>query len=277
MAGIGDVINWLRGTPPEQPLNLGLQKAPALQNYPTQADADFARNYGFGDNSINEDYLNNNKARVFGEKQTFKVPAKGGKSETREMFLPMSAAGQERRVLPIKNEVVDLNQQPALQGNLRNVMMQAALAANRSPIAAMGFDPSRVTVDTEIKNPSLGGTYQPRADMAYAAGVMPDAVVHESTHRGFQKLREKYPEQVDRILGKMPNEEYIVRWLMHSKGGDPENTGLDEDMKQRQIGIDNFGEQLYPMTGQRNRDALNKLEELAIQDRLTRSRRSGPQ
>lgn len=281
MAGLDAVLGWLKGTPAaEAPLALGLEKAPQLSSYPSQADADYARNYGFADNNIHEDYLNNNKARVLGGTQRFNVPTqKGtGRSESREMFIPESADGLKSKDIFGKGVDVDLNKNPELQGDLRNTMMSAALAVNRSPIAAMGFDPSRTVMDTQIKNPSVAGIYSPDRDMAYAANVYPDAVVHESTHRGIQKLREKYPEKVDHILGRMPPEEYVVRWLMNSKAGDPENiAGHTAGLEQRQIGIDNFGNPTYPRTGERNSELLKQLEEVAIQDRLTRSRRSGPQ
>lgn len=271
MSGLDAVLNWLRGE--KSPPSLGLEQAPALPSYPSQHDADYARNYGFGDNASNEDYLNNNKARILGIQQTFQVPTKrGAASESREIFIPASAAGSSGSAImsPQNSAVVDLNKKPELQGDLRNIMMQAALAANRSPIAAMGFDPSRVIMDTEIKNPNVGGLYRPSADMMYVPAAMHDSIVHESTHRGFQKLREKYPEQVGKLMQRLPDEEMVVRALMASKGGDPEGMGGAVDAKQRQSGID-------LMSTKANAETLRQLEELAIQDRLTRSRRSGPQ
>lgn len=278
MAGLTDVLSWLRG--PQPAPSLGMEKAPPLAAYPTQQDADYARNYGFADSGINEDYLNNNRARVLGVPLNMKEPAKGGKaSVSREMFIPLSGVGNDSKtVLSDKSSSdVNLNKDPQLQGDLRNVMMQAALAANRSPIAAMGFDPSRTVIDTVIKNPAIAGWYRPDADRMYATTDDPSAVVHESTHRGFKMLRDKYPEQVDNIMRKMPDEEVVVRWLMNSKGGDPEHgTGNISD-KQRQQGINAFDNKNWPAASTQNQEYLRQLEELAIQDRLTRSRRSGPQ
>ena len=270
---LSTVLNWLRG--PQATPSLGLEAAPALPAYPSSHDADYARNYGFGDNSVNEDYLNNNKARVLGVTQTFQEPTKKGKgSTTREMFLPVSGAGSNGKTLmnDVNSADIDLNKDPRMQGQMRNVMMQAALAANRSPIAAMGFDPSRVVMDTEIKNPNVGGLYRPGEDRMYVPLPLHDSIVHESTHRGLTKLREKYPDQVTAIAGNISpnNEEMVVRWLMNSRAGDPEGFGGKGDARQRQEAIDMFA-------NKKNQEVVRKLEELAIQDRLTRSRRSGPQ
>lgn len=274
MAGLGDVLNWLRG--PQPTPSLGLEKAPPLQSYPSQYDADYARNYGFGDNSTNEDYLNNNKAQILGVNLKLKEPSKKGAVESK-MFVPMSGADVPHNTLTVPTGAVDLNQRPDLQGDVRNMMMQAALAANRSPIAAMGFDPARANVDVAIKNPSLGGLYNPNNDGMYTTKAFPSSILHESTHRGIERLREKYPEQANPILNKLPDEEYVVRWLMQDKGGDPEKGLGDLSDKQRQVGRDMFANENWPASSGQNRELLNQLEELAIKDRLTRSRRSGPQ
>lgn len=276
MAGLDAVLGWLRGAQPTP--SLGLEKAPPLASYPSQADADYARNYGFGDNNINEDYLNNNKADILGMKQTFKVPVDKKTSVTRELLIPESGAGKMGKTVtsPDMAMPVDLNANPKIQGNLRNVMMEAALAANRSPIAATGFDPSRVTMDTVIQNPSVGGIYRPDNDRMYVPEATHEGIVHESTHRGIQKLLEKYPE-ASNLMDRLPPEELVVRWLMHSKGGDPEGKAGEIDARQRQQGINAFNSTLWPSVTKENQEALRQLEELAIKDRLTRSRRSGPQ
>ena len=76
-------------------------------------------------------------------------------------------------------------------------------------------------------------------------------------------------------MKQLPNEEMVVRWLMNSKGGDPEGKAGDIDAKQRQDAINMFSNGNSNATARQN--ALKQLEELAIQDRLTRSRRAGPQ
>lgn len=272
------IMNWLRG--PQPTPSLGLEQAPALPAYPSQADADHARHFGFADGSINEDFLNNNKARVFGGEMSFKGAKPGEPS--RKTFVPAVAVTKDQVSLandPKHSPMLDLNapQNADIQDDTRNVMMRAALAANRSPIAAMGFDPSRVTMDVLARGASVGGMFNPSKDSIFTSLKPDDSIVHESTHRGIQKLLEKYPEEVSRIAGAISprTDEMIVRWLMHSKAGDPEGFSGSADARQRQEAIDMFG--ANKPYGKNNKEIVRQLEELAIQDRLTRSRRSGPQ
>lgn len=272
---LDQVLGWLKGTPPNPKLSMDV--APPLPDYPSQHDADYARNYGFGDNNVNEDYLNNNKARVLG----YTPLTQKGASRTSDLFVPVKAPdGADSEILthPRTSKVLDLNQRPELQGNLNNVMMRAALAANRSPIASVGFDPSKVVVDSLIKNPSVGGYYRPNNDTMYSVLDPRDAIVHEATHRGLQKLRDVNPE-AGRVMDKMPDEEYIVRWLMHSKAGDPEGKieWADAEKKQRQDAIDLFGQPNNWISNVENIKNLNSLEEMAIEHMKGRGKRAGPQ
>lgn len=264
------VLGWLRGKSANP--QLGLEQAPPLVAYPNQADADYARHYGFGDNNIHEDYLNNNKAKILGFNAAFPLSKN---ASNKNIFISQSGAAVSDPTDPNNGADVDLNKRPELQGDLRNVMMRAALAANRSPITAMGFDPSKVNMDVEIKKPNIAGLYDGKTDSIYSALRPDDAIAHESTHRGIRKLQEKYPEDVQRIAGKIgPSaNEMIVRWLMKSRAGDPEGLAGPVDAKQRQEAVDMFENN----PGSHNAEIVRQLEELAIQDRLTRSRRSGPQ
>lgn len=272
---LDQVLSWLKGAPPNP--QLGLETAPPLAQYPTQHDADYARNYGFADNNINESYLNNQKARVLG--LDFPNRTKNDKNNT--LFIPASAAGNDGPTLlsDQNSKEIDLNKDPKLQGNLNNMFMQAALSANRSPIAAVGFDPSKVVVDSLIQKPNILGLYRPDADKMYTAINPQDAVVHESTHRGIQKLRDQYPDKVDPIMKRLPDEEMVVRWLMQSKAGDPE--GLidyaNADKEQRKSAMTLFNPKVYPITAPRNHQDLNQLEELAIEHMKGRGKRAGPQ
>lgn len=277
------IVNALRGGPSAPTVTTNL--APPLAQYPTQHDADYARNYGFGDNGVNEEYLNNQKARVLGltnvdvpRVMNISTAKQAIKNNTvpkpTESFVPMSGEGMNIPTAIQNSQVVDLNKNPEVQGKLTNTMMRAALAANRSPIAAVGFDPSKVVIDSLIQHPTLGGAFSPKMDGIYTALQPDDSVVHESTHRGLQKLREQYPDQTNKLMGSMnsPDEETVVRWLMHSAGGDPEGNAGDMDAKQRQHAIDVYK---MPYTGYK--DSLNQLQELAIDAMKNRGKRAGPQ
>lgn len=270
------IISALRGNSSPQ-VNTTL--APPLAQYPTQHDADYARNYGFGDNSINEDYLNNSKARVLGFPVPVSEPVKGKKPASREVFVPASGVGSGGAELlnPENSSVVDLNQtsNSSLQGQLTNTMMRAALAANRNPISALGFDPSKVVVDSLVQNPTVGGFYRRKDDGIYSSLSPDDSIVHESTHRGLQKLREQYPDKAEALLGrgKSPDEESVVRWLMHSLAGDPEGRNGTVDAKQRQHALDLYNSP-YHVDYNEN---LSQLQELAIDAMKNRGKRAGPQ
>lgn len=279
------MLNALKGTSAAPSLDTSV--APPLPAYPSHADADYARNYGFGDNNIQEDYLNNNKARILGGTISFAdvSPKKGAtKVVAKEMFVPMSGDGQYPEALtstvndPKGSTVLDLNnsRNSDIGGDVRNLHMRAALAANRSPIAAVGFDPSRVVLDSLIGGgpKTYTGAYYSPPDGIYSAIEPRDAVVHESTHRGLEKLREQYPSATNKIFKDLPSEETIVRWLMHTTAGDPELGGGNVADQQRQRAIDYFTNGMMKKPAEA---ALNQLQELAIETMKGRGKRAGPQ
>lgn len=286
MAEILDqVLGWLRGTPPPTP-DLGLAKAPPMTSYPSNYDADYARNYGFGDNNEHEEYLNNQKIRVLGSTPT----SKGTKRAT-QAFKMENGTGHSTEDLtdPKYSEVINLNNTPSINGVSNNLMMRAALAVNRSPIAAVGFDPSKVITNPLLdrRMTNLGGQFDPATDYMYSTVWPDDSIVHESTHRGIQKLFDAHPDQTKEILSRLPGSgapddtETIVRWLMKTKAANKEEESIKSyrpDYVHPQIEhakkmFDNPGfvsSELY-------RKALNDLEELAIQHMKGRGKRAGPQ
>lgn len=261
-------LNWLRGSPPTT-VNL----AAPMAAYPSNQDAEFARRSGFSQGSENQQYLDNEKARILGIRNSALPPPTNiplpRTDPRRGEFVPVSGSGLRPpdTMKPELSEVVS----PPQETN--NTMMRAALAANRSPIAALGFDPSKVVLDTKMQQGFFGGAYVPSMDSIYSTINPEDSVVHESTHRGLQKLREQYP-QAGKILGGInsPDEETVVRWLMHSQGGDPEGKAGPEDAKQRQFAIDAYK---LPYTGYK--DSLDQLQEMAIEAMKNRGKRVGPQ
>jgi hypothetical protein len=281
---LNQVLSWFKGEPKSQ-VNL----APPLSSYPTNADAENARHYGFSQGNENQDYLDNQKARVLGLTGEYAAQVAPPPSlpqtnpplpqpDPRKQFLPISGNGQtlDSVINPLASKVVDPSTVD-LSDKTNNVMMRAALAANRSPIAALGFDPSKVIMDTKMGHSSLGGAYNAKPfDSIYTNLNPDDSVVHESTHRGIQKLRELYPDQVNKIMNgtESPPEETIVRWLMHSQGGDPEGNSGMEDAKERQNAIDTYNS---PYIGNDYKNNLNQLQELAIEAMKNRGKRVGPQ
>ena len=282
---ISTILGWLRGQKPSV-ANL----APPLSNYPTYSDADNARKYGFSEGNENQDYLDNEKAKVLGVVGTnfsppaelrpqTSVPLPRPDPRKESAFTPISAEnmGPLSNLIPSASRVVNPGEQGLNQ--IDNRMMRAALAANRSPIAALGFDPSKVALDAKVDGGTLGGAYlhggKDKYDDIYTRVTPDDSIVHESTHRGLYKLMDKYPEMQSLLQGS-PNQELIVRYLMHKNAGDPEGHIPSEEMdvKQRQEGIDTYEK---GWNAKEYQDNLNKIEELAIQAMKDRGRRVGPQ
>lgn len=113
---------------------------------------------------------------------------------------------------------------------------KAALAVQNSGLALLGFDPSRVAADVtrDPKRVNILGTYNRKTDEIYANARDPSTIVHESIHRGIQKLKESpfwKPEFEE--VGRSNNES-AVRWLMQLRMGDPESEN-EGSVNQKQV------------------------------------------
>lgn len=289
MAGLDTILGWLMG--PQTAPSLGMEKAPPLLNYPTSEDAAYARKYGYGHGSSNEPFLNNEASRAIGRHIPQFTFEKGKPKPSEPLFVP-EGTGEFMRFLPERtaDSLADGVNDPSKTGMIRgienapvaDVLMRAALASNRSPIAALGFDPDKVVLDSQSggKKFTLGGAYMPKpnstSDNMYVNLSSPDGstVVHESAHRGFQKLRDAHPDQVKNIFkeGVMPSEEMVVRWLMAKNAGDPEKQDPEAKLglQQRQDSIDAFSRRDLATTRGK---ALEQLEALAAE--TIKNRRPG--
>lgn len=89
-----------------------------------------------------------------------------------------------------------------------------------------------------MEGANVGGAYSKKKDAIYANidAIDPSSVLHESIHRGLNRLRENSPEAKE-LLRDLP-EEATVRYMMYKYAGDPEGKGGTIDSKQRQSGID---------------------------------------
>lgn len=98
---------------------------------------------------------------------------------------------------------------------------QAEIAKERSAIATLGYDPNKVTAEHTRLN--ISGAYDKRSDRILWVDGEPGAeatLIHESLHRGIEKLRQQSPE-AKKILAAH-DEEQLVRYVMATKMGDPE-------------------------------------------------------
>ena len=152
--------------------------------------------------------------------------------------------------------------------------------AQRSALAALGFDASRVTPspDPGARFP-LAGAYSPQTDAlfvnSYAAG--PKTVgSHEGMHRGIEKLKEAgmFPS----LAGLNPNvnsqagiddHEMLVRALMVDRYG-PESEGLGQSGKLNDLQIQRGMEWLA-----QNSDYVRQVEAAAAQ-LIAKNRPRGP-
>jgi len=245
MAGIGDLIAGLFGG------GGGSAKfvpAPPLASYPSSEDAANALKYGFGQGNPRMDgHVTGQAARVLGEVSQ----RRGGPEE----FTPRSGANIDLRQLtaasdvdaappgrlgeaPVGAPVASSNRSPAPFG-MSDVFARAALASNRIPIAALGFDPSRMVADTKLQNPTIGGAYSRRNDGIYFTmpeGRPPSTPVHESIHRGMNMLRQD-PANAE-ICKTLPGEETVVRYLMAKHAGDPEKGAGPVGTSQRNFALE---------------------------------------
>jgi len=255
MAGIGEFFGRLIGGDPPTQTTL----APPLASYPTPDDAAYARKYDFGYGTGNEPYIQGDVARVVGgDKVTGYDVTSSGKGKTKQQvvtpiksFVPQSGAGlydNEAAVLANSDQTsrnLDLTDpaNAATKQDMGTMMAQAALAANRIPVAHLAFDPSHAAIDTKIDNPTLGGVYSPSNDSMYVANSSPSSLVHESIHRGIAKL--KQDPALAELFKSLPNEEYIVRYLMATQAGDPEKGQGEAGDKQRATALSLLNSGLY--------------------------------
>lgn len=282
---LGSLLGWLKGEPAQTPVKETL--APPLAAYPSNDDADYARRYGFSQNNIQQNYLDNQQAKVLGTNvnledaaKKYGIPLTKGMKEmakNQPSFVPTGGAGMSLDMAasaaedPKVSQVLDLSKNPHVAPDVNNIAMRAALAANRIPVAAVGFDPSRVALDTQSgTGVNIAGAYSPLKDAIYQNSAYPSTMVHESIHRGLEQLRRAHPQEMGKLDTQLPDEEYTVRWLMQNQAGNPESNRGGAAAKQIKTANDLFGDKYYD-------PALNQLNELAINEMKNKSRRSGPQ
>jgi len=215
-----------------------LATAPKATRYPDDVDVRNARAYGFFDDT-HEPYTSGDIADMY------TLTLKPG--------------------MPIEHELTDkMRTVPTKSGAYGNTFARAQLAANRNAIASLGFDPARTTLDANSQDINLHGAYSPKYDRIYARTQSPQGsvIVHESIHRGLEKLFSAQPELYE-VFKKLPGsdaserEEYLVRWLMSRDAGNPE-AAISREGQQPMYDV------YAPETGQVEREAnIKKLEDAA--------------
>jgi hypothetical protein len=214
--------------------------APGMSFYPTVEDAKNALASGYGYGTGIENFLNAKNATVIGS-----VDADGkwsAKMATGYTATELANFVNDSKFS--KNLDLDKPENWGLKEKLGVTFTRASLAAEHIPIAKLGFDPNRIALDLFIgdKHPSLGGSYSEKTDGIYANidKADPSSVLHEAIHRGIKIAKDKSPE-ARKIMDGLPNEEYVVRYIMQSMAGDPESAnGGNVSDSQRSAAIKAF-------------------------------------
>lgn len=149
-------------------------------------------------------------------------------------------------------------------------MHQAWMASRRSAISQLGFDPSRmaqtppsdkrVLMDDRGSIHAYAGMYSPKDDVMWWNRSHPSALMHESMHRGFKRLRDQNLYNP----AEYPDEELMVRALMQRHTGDTETTEFGGDVKKARA-----------RTSQMDPAVLDRIEDIAAQY-IARKRPGGP-
>lgn len=229
------VLDWLfgRSEPPSKAIDL-----PRATGYPNEDDVNFARmqDATYGDPMAGQ----------------LQQGARGSPLKTTQQM-----AG--RLTPPAPEGMRQELSYPQLQA-----LYAAWLAAQRSPLAALGFDPSRAVVADKGPTMTIAGTYTPSSDRIYADLRVSPALTHENTHRGMQQLRQS---GVDAPSGG--DEERAVRALMLRNYGDVESQYGSAGAKQVDTARAFMKDRQFS-------EALDRYEQAAAEEYQRRNRKMGP-
>jgi hypothetical protein len=246
-------MDWLRqlfggapGSPPQQPPPLAALAAPPVQratsfapipttgptlaNYPTSNDAEAARRGGFGYGEPTSAYIEGSAGRIFGTPKGA-LPMEGRQRVT-DKDLDTDFWGTANRAWRTPTTQV---RNPVQQQMTQNAMTRAALAANYSPLAALGFNPRAIAADVSGKSKlsGLAGMTNPETgEMVYDIAD-PSTIIHESMHRALLTLKddERLPLYLRHRLAVPDYEESTVRQFVKAQAGNPEQ---DEAAREQQ-------------------------------------------
>lgn len=302
VAGMWDSIGKIFGfpggeaKPTEEPVKPGKSYiAKPMGEYPSDADAEFAKSHGFGYGTVAEPYIDQKTAKVYGQVRVQSAPPAKGKDKggtTTQSFYADSAEGltvsQILNAVNDKTRSVNIDLTRPEFKNVRdrigNAYGKAALAVEGNAVAKLGFDPKMVMGDVSDVKTNLSGAYRnpnfpprPNDEGIYAAMTDPSAVVHESIHRGINMLWDKsegkgiyenrgadpeFRKKLDKVWQDLPDEEMVVRYMMVKHAGDPEKlTPAGRPDKQRSQAIEMFESKYWGEKRVKAMDALMKLAE----------------
>jgi hypothetical protein len=261
---------------------------PKNADYPTTNEAIDAVKQGYGYGSGNEPYIEGKRAVIYDEPSSFR-----SRDNQLENIIGQGATDTD---LTRFGKLAELDK-------IRLLHAQAALAANRNPITATGYDPQQIGLQTKNRPTTVAGLYSPEQDRAWvnvansnADLTPPSTAAHESTHRGLEYMgRDRFGmsdkelalvAEARKLKGELPDEESVVRYIMATQMGNPEQGRGDEADRLRQKALNQFRQKSYYFAGDPTSTAqlpdsinaeakLRRLEEIAIEQRKNR-RPGGP-
>lgn len=212
-------------------MNNLLESAPKLRSFPSPKDAEYAKKQGYGYGDPSEGYMS------------------GATQRTSNANLGMAP----REFINKAHESTPGSGTP--KSGLDNT--RAALAVNRNPIAALGFDLSAFVNTPKLKNANIGGAYNETMDRGVASS--PYTLAHEIVHRGLSILpKEAIPEKFRTPLAQ----ELLTRYIVYRDMGDPDATDPNAYRPMRDEAITFFER---GKNAKENQAALATLEKAASQ------------
>jgi len=154
----------------------------------------------------------------------------------------------------------------------RDAFLRNYIAAQKHPISAIGYDPRNITYTPKKGSVDLTkeGFYKPSKDAMWYYGKNQDSAVHESIHRGIQKLKDAgmLPESFSKSAMR---EETLTRLLMLKNFGDIE-VQPNADLGNAQIDQARWWLKNYPYEANKITSEL----EAAAQEYIKKKNPKGP-
>lgn len=127
-----------------------------------------------------------------------------------------------------------------------DILLNAYTTAVRSSISNLGFDPTKVGLDTSGTELNYAGAYNGKTDTTFSSSKYTGNIVHEATHRGLELLTRSgmlTPEETEFVSR---HNEDIVRYTMATKMGDLEGSQGAASKEERDSAMDYFASKKYP-------------------------------
>ena len=211
--------------------------AEPLKAYPSVEDAEQARAGGYGYGDPQSAYIEGKAGNVFGRFR------RGKKVDP---FVPKMQEGSLSKLWdqPQANLTGQSGVSSGLLKDRQDAYTRAHLAANYSPVAALGLEGRNSTMDASGEDFNIGGAFNEKRDRMWFSEKDPGSLLHESTHRGLRQLG-KDPRMSSSLRNRISGdgEEYVVRQLMAQNAGDPEQQPMD--IQQKRIALQNPLGSLY--------------------------------